>query len=154
MKKEIVRMQEELQRAFQGSAWHGPSVMELLSDVSAAQAAARPLPAAHSIWELVLHIAAWDLVVARRLSGERVETIPETENFPAVADSSDGAWRQTIETLQANHQNLQQAIGKFDEAKLDEPLMEGMRSAYITIHGAIEHDLYHAGQIALLKKAL
>ena len=118
MKSEIVRMQEELERAFKGSAWHGPSVMELLSEVSAAQAAARPLPAAHSIWELVMHIAAWDLVVARRLSGERVETIPETEHFPRVADSSDGAWRQTIETLQANHKNCSKRSGNSTKPNL------------------------------------
>lgn len=65
-----VLLTEQLRRAFDGHAWHGPAVLELLADVDAATAAARPLPNVHSIWELVLHIAVWDDAALRRLDGK------------------------------------------------------------------------------------
>src|SRR4029077_12336526 len=85
---EAKRIQEQLERAFDGGAWHGPAVLELLADVDAGKASARPIAGAHSIWELVLHIAAWDHAVARRLTGDRAE-LPNEEDWPAVNDTSD-----------------------------------------------------------------
>ena len=152
MAREVERILGELQRAFEGDAWHGPSVLEILRDVTAEQAAARPIAGAHSIWELVLHIAAWESAGRRRLEGDRAE-LPYEENFPPVNDTSEAAWQQTIELLTDGHRRLCHAISRLDESRLDEPIMDGMRSAYITLHGVIQHDLYHAGQIALLKKA-
>ena len=69
--KETERIREQLKRAFEGGAWHGPGVLEILENVSAAQAATHPIEGAHSIWELVLHIKAWEDACRRRLSGER-----------------------------------------------------------------------------------
>jgi uncharacterized damage-inducible protein DinB len=149
---EVERILGELQRAFEGDAWHGPAVLELLTDVTVEQAAARPIAGAHSIWELVLHIAAWESAGRRRLEGDRAD-LPDEENFPPVNDPSEAAWQQTIELLKAGHRRLRDAISRLDESRLDEPVMDGMRSCYITLHGVIQHDLYHAGQIAILKKA-
>src|ERR1035437_3500929 len=75
-----VRIADQLRRAFSGDAWHGDSVFEILEGVNAAQAAAHPIKNAHSIWELVLHIAAWDGAVLHRLGGAAVE-LSDTENF-------------------------------------------------------------------------
>ena len=61
---------EQLRRAFEGDAWHGPALLELLQDMDATTVAAKPLPNIHSIWELVLHVAAWDAAACRRLNGE------------------------------------------------------------------------------------
>ncbi len=152
MASEVERIRGELQRAFQGEAWHGPAVLELLRDVTAQQAAARPIAGAHSIWELVLHIAAWENAGRRRLEGDRAE-LPDEENFPPVNDSSEAAWQRTMEELKNGHSKLYEAIARLEESRLDEPILDGMRSVYITLHGVIQHDLYHAGQIALLKKA-
>ncbi len=149
---EAKRIQDQLERAFAGRAWHGPAVLELLAGVEAGKAAARPIAGAHSIWELVLHIAAWDRAVARRLAGNRAE-LPDEEDWPAVNDTSDEAWQQALETLKRCHRQLHEAIGRVEDAKLDEPIVAGMASTYGTLHGAIQHDLYHAGQIAMLKKA-
>jgi len=149
---ETNRIQDQLERGFKGRAWHGPSVLELLADVDAAKAAARPIAGAHSIWELVLHIAAWDQAAARRLRGDRAE-LSDAEDWPAVSDTSAEAWAQTLQTLNKNHRELHEAIGRLEETRLDEPIVEGMTSVYGTLHGVIQHDLYHAGQIALLKKA-
>ena len=75
--REIGRIQDQLQRAFDGNAWHGPSLTALLGDVKPEQAAGKPIPGVHSIWELVLHIIAWERVVVRRLSGEAIVDLPE-----------------------------------------------------------------------------
>ena len=88
---EATRIADQLRRAFDGEAWHGDSLLEILEGVTAAQAAARPIASAHTIWELVLHIAAWDGAALRRLGGAAVE-LADAENFPPVPDVSDAAW--------------------------------------------------------------
>lgn len=150
---EIERIRDQLKRAFEGNAWHGPSVMELLSDVTSQQAAARVFPGAHTIWELALHIAAWEGACLARLQGERAE-LTDAEDWPAVIETSESAWQHCKSTLVDGNQKLRDAIAGLDERRLDEPILPGMRSVYITVQGAVQHDLYHAGQIAILKKAL
>jgi uncharacterized damage-inducible protein DinB len=149
---EARRIQEQLKCAFSGPAWHGPALRELLANVNSRAAAERPIAGRHSIWELVLHIAAWNRAVANRLAGER-GNLSDAENFPAVTDTGDDAWLRALEILQQSHSQLYDAIGRLDDARLDEPILEGMSSIYSTLHGVIQHDLYHAGQIALLKRA-
>src|SRR5438046_9834488 len=83
-----VRLADQIRRAFEGEAWHGDSVLELLKDVDAVTAAAHPIPNAHSIWDLVLHIAAWDDAVRRRTGGAAV-TLSDEENFPSIKDTSE-----------------------------------------------------------------
>jgi len=150
--KETERIREQLKRAFEGGAWHGPGVLEILENVSAAQAATHPIEGAHSIWELVLHIKAWEDACRRRLSGDRAELTDE-EDWPAVDETSDDAWRKTLTVLREGHQKFSDAIASVDDARLGEPILQGMKSVYATLHGAVQHDLYHAGQIAILKKA-
>lgn len=150
--KETERIREQLKRAFAGDAWHGPSVLELLENVTASQAAARPIAGAHSIWELVLHIRAWEETCRRRLTGDRAELTDE-EDWPPVNDTSDDAWAQTLAALRQGHDKFSEAIAAVDESRLDEPILEGMPTVYVTLQGALQHDLYHAGQIAILKKA-
>lgn len=150
--KETERIREQLERAFAGGAWHGPGVLEILENVTASQAAAKPIAGAHSIWELVLHIKAWEDACRRRLSGDRAE-LPDEEDWPQVGETTDEAWEKTLAALRENHRNFSDAIASVDESRLDEPILEGMKTVYATLHGAVQHDLYHAGQIAILKKA-
>jgi uncharacterized damage-inducible protein DinB len=150
---EIQRIEHQLKRAFEGGAWHGPSVSEVLKDVTATQAASRPIPGAHSIWEILLHIAAWEGVCRRRLEGDRAE-IPDEEDWPPVHDTSAPAWELAKSTLSEGHQDLRQATSRVDESRLDEPILPNMSSVYVTLQGAVQHDLYHAGQIAILRKAV
>ncbi|HEY5883871.1 MAG TPA: DinB family protein [Pyrinomonadaceae bacterium] len=150
---ELERIREQLKRAFEGKAWHGPSVMEVLHDVTAEQATIRVFPAAHTIWELALHIGAWEGACLTRLQGGRAE-LTDAEDWPAVTHISDDAWRDCKSKLQEGNQKLRNALGTVDEQKLDEPILPGLPSIYITVQGVVQHDLYHAGQIAILKKAL
>src|SRR5260370_37817914 len=104
-RSEASRISDQLRRAFGGDAWHGDSVFEILKGVTAAQAAARPIKSAHTIWELVLHIAAWDGAVLRRMGGVAV-TLSAAENFPPVMDASDGAWRMALAQVRQAHEEL------------------------------------------------
>ena len=152
---EIERILDQLKRAYEGNAWYGPSLREVLAGITAEQARARPLHNAHSIWELVHHIAVWENVGRRRLTGDRAAIdISSPEDWPPADDVSEAAWERAKTALDSVHQALVAAIAQVPESRLDEPIFEGMSTVYVTVHGVIQHDLYHAGQIALLKKAL
>lgn len=146
------RLLDQLQRAYEGEAWHGPALKHILADVTAAQAARRPITSSHTIWELVLHISAWESAVTTRLGGRYVDE-PDEGDWPAVTDTSESAWQATLATLDATHHKLRDAIRRLDPERLNKRLAEGKPTAYFTINGVIQHTLYHAGQIVLLKKA-
>ena len=150
---EVERILDQSQRAFEGDAWHGPSLMAILEGVTATQAAARPFSEGHSIWELVVHIAAWEKAGVRRLGGDRA-SLSDDEDWPKVEDTSEQAWEHAKATLKAGHNEFRDAVATVDESKLDQPIVEGLATVYVTLHGIIQHTLYHAGQIAILKKAL
>lgn len=152
---ECERLADQIRRAFEGEAWHGDSVLEILSDINAAKASARPIQDAHSIWELVLHVAAWDDAVLRRTGGTAV-TLSDAENFPVVPDTSEKAWQEAVQQVKVGHERLVKAVAKFPDARLGERV-PGKKQAYYTFYymfaGIVQHELYHAGQIAILKKA-
>jgi uncharacterized damage-inducible protein DinB len=154
---ELERISDQFRRAFEGEAWHGPSVLSLLEGVTAQQAAAHPIPGAHSIWELTLHIAAWERACKRRLEGDPAQLANE-EDWQPLNDTSETAWENTKKQLIDNHRELLNAIANLDEARLNDPIINDPNttysSVYVTLHGGVQHDLYHAGQIAMLKKAL
>jgi uncharacterized damage-inducible protein DinB len=151
---ETTRIADQLRRAFHGDAWHGDALLEILEGVSAAQASARSIPHAHTIWELMLHIAAWDGAVRRRLGGEALE-LSDEQNFPPVKDTSETTWRKAVDRVRQVHDELVHAVSEFPDARLDErvPGKQGSHyTYYYMLHGIAQHEAYHAGQIALLKK--
>ena len=154
---EVERISDQFRRAFDGNAWHGPAVLALLEGVSAAQAAARPVASAHSIWQLVQHIAAWERACLRRLQGDPAQ-LSDEEDWRPIYDNSETAWENTKKYLVDTHRELLEAIANLDEARLNEPIILNsstpFSTVYVTLHGGVQHDLYHAGQIAMLKKAL
>jgi len=154
MTAEINRLDEQLRRALEGEAWHGPSVLESLAGLSAAQAASHPIAGAHSIWELVLHLASdYDLVL-RRLAGDGRQ-YTAAEDWPSCPASTEENWRQTVQELTLLNEKLRQAVRDFPDERLDEPLVPDVPyTAYTQFIGVTQHNLYHAGQIALLKRAL
>lgn len=147
---EIARLLDLLDRAWEGPSWHGPSVRESLAGVSAAAAAARPVATAHTIGELVLHMATWKRAVARRLGG-RPYVPPDAENFPPFAARD---WRRAVATLRREHGRLRVALARLSPPALAKPAVPGSSFAYLQAHGAIHHDLWHAGQIVVLRRAL
>jgi uncharacterized damage-inducible protein DinB len=152
IRSEAGRIADQLRRAFDGSAWHGPALLELLGDVDAATAAARPLPKAHSIWELVLHIAAWDGAGLRRLGGEKCQP-KGAANFPPVTTATEAAWRKAVAATKRTHETLVRTVAALPESRLREGVPGKRYDFYHLLHGIAQHELYHAGQIAVLKKA-
>ncbi len=152
---EIDRILDQLKRAFEGPAWHGPSIKESLNGVTAAQAHQRPIANGHSIWELVHHIAVWEDVGRRRLEGDPAEVpISSVEEWPPAEDLSETAWEKSKAALERSHHALVEAISRVRLSRLDEPILKDKSTVYVKLHGVIQHDLYHAGQIAILKKGL
>lgn len=149
---ETARLAEQLRHAFDGDAWHGPSLLELLEDVDAKAAAAKPVADAHSIWELVLHIAVWDDAAMRRLDGKVWQ--PEgTDNFPIPAKPTAEAWRKAVDETKRTHARLVKTVAALPESRLRDQVPGKNYDFYFMLHGVAQHELYHAGQIAILKKA-
>jgi uncharacterized damage-inducible protein DinB len=154
MSGEARRLEEQLRRALEGEAWHGPSVLESVAGVSAEQAAAHPIPGAHSIWELVMHLSTDYVLILRRLSGDGRQLSP-AEDWPACPEPTEGNWRQAVQEIVRLNQELRHQVRAFPADRLDQPLVpESPHTAYAQFIGVTQHNLYHVGQISLLKRAL
>src|SRR5690348_2268674 len=103
---EVERIVEQLKLSFDGEAWHGPGLREALADVDAQTSAARPIPTAHSIWELVLHVAAWEQAIRTRIAENRALQLRDEENFPTIPDSGVAAWQRALAHLRSTHEQL------------------------------------------------
>lgn len=154
--RETRRIAEQVRRSVHGPAWHGPSLLEVLEGMTAAEAAARPIAGWKSARELVLHAIVWQDAVRAHLAGRwPVITLGGPRDWPpAPARPTAAAWRTAVAKLRRSNAALEKAAAAFPDAKLDRPLKEGATSAYVQLHGAVQHNLWHAGQIVALKRAL
>jgi uncharacterized damage-inducible protein DinB len=154
MPTELQRIEEQLQRALERDAWHGPAVLETLEGLSPEQAHARPIAGAHTVWELVLHLSGTYRLVLRRLRGDGSPLTP-AEDWPLMPAPTEENWRETVRTLRGLNDDLRAAVRAFPAERLDQPLVAAPPyTAYTQFIGLTQHDLYHAGQISLLKRAL
>jgi uncharacterized damage-inducible protein DinB len=149
---EGARIADQLRRAFYGSAWHGPALLELLEDVDAATAAAKPVADVHSIWELVMHISVWDDAALRRLDGNKWQPTG-LKNFPPVTKPTAAAWRKAVAATKSTHDTLVKTVANLSDARLGDRVPGKRYDFYHLLQGIAQHELYHAGQIAILKKA-
>jgi uncharacterized damage-inducible protein DinB len=148
METETKAIASLMKRTYYRGAWHGPSVKEVLADITPEMAHHR-LPGSHSIIELVAHMTSWKLFVLKKLQGDEAFTIDDKANFPVVTE-----WIRVLQGLDEVHATLQAAVAEFDPARLYEKVPHASYdySYYALLHGIIHHDLYHAGQLMLLKK--
>jgi uncharacterized damage-inducible protein DinB len=146
------RIADQLRRAFEGGAWHGPALFELLEDVDPATAAARPIPKVHSIWGLVLHIAVWDDAALRRLRGKKWQPTG-LANFPPVTAPTEAAWKKAVAQTKRTHDTLVKTVAALPDSRLGDRVPGKRYDFYHMLQGIAQHELYHAGQIAILKKA-
>ena len=146
---ETGRIADQLRRLYDGPSWLGPTATEIIQDIDEAAARRRTLAHAHTIWELVLHIAAWLRIARDRLTATELRDVGEAENWPPM----EGSWEEAKSSLETEVHALGQAILNFPEKRLEEqaPAPEA-QTFYQLLHGVIQHSAYHAGQIALLKK--
>lgn len=142
-----------MDRAFSGDAWHGPSLLALLEGITAEEASKHPIPQAHSIWEIVHHIRAWHTIVQHRLKNDTVEVTAETD-WPPLWEANEVSWARTLDELAESRNRLRKVVEDLREDALFEKPVDSRDTRYIMLHGIVQHDLYHAGQIAILKKAL
>src|ERR1044072_2701144 len=128
--REVERIADQLKRAHEGGAWHGPALNELLRGVTAVQAAARPFEDAHSILELVAHVEAWERVILRRLSGDAAQIYQTEEDWSTVELASEEAWASARRKLTETYQALHEAVLKLDDSALDESILPNMSTRY------------------------
>ena len=152
------RLVDQLEREIHGQPWHGPSLTSILETLTAEQAARKPSPDAHSIWEILLHMTGWKREVARRAQGHPANE-PARGDWPAAGDVSETRWHATQEDHLAAQRELVELVRGLSDAQLDTKV-KGNTAAFIgagitvraTLYGILQHDCYHAGQIAILKK--
>ena len=147
---EVHRIAKQLQRTFQGRAFHGPAVEEALAGVTAKVAAAPSPSGGHSIWQLVQHMTFWQDTVRRWLQGDHKRPAPD-EDWLKIKDKSEAAWQEALRALRKSNDLLRDEVMVLDESRLEEPIFEGMSKVYVALHGIIQHNTYHSGQISLLK---
>lgn len=157
----IVLLLEMLDQAFDRRAWHGTTLRGALRGVSAAQALWRPGPGRHNVWEYAIHAAYWKYVVRRRLGDEpagteRAGDFPRTpSNWPAVPGRPDpAAWRRDLSLLIEEHRRLRERVAALSPRRLAQRSPRGAWTLAQEIHGVAAHDLYHTGQIQLVKRLL
>jgi len=157
---EAERLADLVERVVEGDPWHGSNVVAVLDGISAEDAAARVVPGAHSIWELVLHMTGWTREVHSRLTGAPAGE-PAAGDWPAVPVVTPAAWRAAVAALVESHRALAAAIRAADDRWLAAPVVDYRDAAsgtglsrYLTLHGLVHHTTYHAGQIALVKRAI
>ena len=143
-----------LDQAFDYHTWHGTNLRGSLRGLIPAQARWRPAPGRHNIWEEVLHAAYWKYAVRQRLiRGKRGEFPLKGSNWFASPESAGGReWKQALALLQQAHTALLETVAQFPAARLNRPVHGSKWSAFDTILGVAYHDIYHAGQIQLLKR--
>jgi uncharacterized damage-inducible protein DinB len=146
----IERLLDQLNRGFGGEAWHGPALRELLEDVTEDEATAHPIAGIHSILELVAHVTATMDLVSTRLAGTARELTTE-EDWSDVTRTS---WPAALEELDRAESRVCDAVARLATEDLDRIVVGRSYSVYVMVHGVVQHNLYHAGQIAILKNAL
>lgn len=140
-----------LQEAYRRKTWHGPNLKQSLRGISARQAAWRPAPGRHNIWELVVHSAYWKYAVSRKLDeGKRGSFVLKGSNFflrPEKGKATEAAWRSDLALLEREHRLLEQSVTSIRPKRISEKQVR-------MVYGVCFHDIYHAGQISLLRRLL
>ena len=153
MTSDVHRIGSQLKRSYEGGAWHGPSVLEAIEGVGWEQAFQKPVFGFHSICELVLHIAAWAEVGARALNGDVYGSLPEEADWPDVGKPSAASWEKALKRCSEAQVKLRDSLKRYPVDRLHETLPGKEYSMYFLLQGILQHNVYHAGQIVVLKRA-
>jgi len=150
--REIDRLVDQMEQAHVGDPWTSAPLVPLLDGLTAEQASAKPIPDAHSIWEIVLH-----LIVTQEYIVELVRDISRPfepgDEWPSVEERTEDAWRFTVERFRAGEAETREVVAaEVSDERLDAPFREGGTAAYNNLHGYIQHAFYHGGQISVLKR--
>ncbi len=149
---ELASHLKQIQKAFEGEAWHGPALLEALDGVDAHLAKRRWVDGVHTIWEIALHTVAWKRAVTHWLDGDDKMSVADDENFPRPKQGDEDEWQHVLNVLKVAQAELLAVVTRIPNEKLYQspPGRQTVYSDYL--FGIVHHDLYHAGQIMLLKK--
>jgi uncharacterized damage-inducible protein DinB len=151
---DVRRLSNFISRTVSGPMWHGPAISELLGGVNALDAASHPIPNAHSIWEIVLHMASWAEIAHARLGKKPVPDPTPEQDWPEVTSQSNKDWQEAMNRLYKAYRTLAEDAAEMELEHLQRILPGRDHSAQEMLHGLIEHGAYHGGQIAVLKRSL
>lgn len=145
-----------LDEAYNRPAWHGPNLRGSLSRLTAVEAARRPASGRHNIWEIAVHAAYWKYAVRRRLTAEKRGSFPLKGSnwFPRSGKGGEEAWRRDLELLEEMHRALRQAVEGLVDTDLARVIPPGRHTVARIVAGAALHDVYHAGQVRVLKRLM
>ena len=153
MNKELNSLLSLVDQGFDHASWHGPNLCSAIRGVTAKQAARRPSKNRHNIWEQVLHAAYWKYSVRRRILGEKRGSFPHKgANWITPPETTPAAWRHDVQLLVDTHESMRAAIANVPYAKLHKRMPGAKATYFLLISGIAAHDVYHAGQIQLLKR--
>jgi DinB superfamily len=152
MMTELERIADQINRAYAGPAWHGPSVLEALEGITPEIASRRVIPSAHTIWELVYHIGAWADIPRRRILGESFGITPDLNFPPMPPELNETSWKRSLDGLAESQRRLLDVVGGLLVSQLDDPVLKDGPTFYVLLHGVAQHHIYHAGQIMILKQ--
>jgi uncharacterized damage-inducible protein DinB len=148
---EVKFLRDQIETTFKGDSWHGPSLMKTLEGVGLEQAKARPLGERHTIWELVDHTTFWLEAVLNSVKDKAMPTPSKAADWPSMG-STEEQWSQSLTRLEAAVNMLLDELAGWNNENLERTVPGANYSFKQMLHGAVHHNLYHAGQIAILKK--
>ena len=139
-----------LEQAYGKRTWHGANLKYSLRGLTVAQALWRPVAGRHNVWEYTLHCAYWKFVAKSRLEGVEAKFSRPFDDFPQVNSGSAAEWKKDLAFLSKCHKELLAAVSGLEEKRLEQPV--GSWTAQELVFGVANHDIYHAGQIQLLRR--
>jgi uncharacterized damage-inducible protein DinB len=151
--KETARIKKLFEDLYEGDPWIGVNLMDTLKNLSPEQASKKISPQWNSIWEIVNHITSWRQNVLLRVQGKLIES-PADNYFSAITDTSETAWIDTLQRLKDTQHQWTAFVENFNEDDFENIYQPNGGSYYEHIHGIIQHDAYHLGQVVLLAKAV
>jgi uncharacterized damage-inducible protein DinB len=143
-----------IDQAYDHESWHGPNLRGSIRRVDADIAARRPAEGRHCIWDIVMHAAYWKYTIRRRLLGEKRGSFPRKGSnwFDAPAPLTQAAWEEAVALLDQTHRTMRDAVAALPPAELNVVPAGSKTSNFALISGIAAHDIYHAGQIQLVKR--
>ena len=151
---QAIDLADRLERAITGPMWHGPALSQLLKNVTAAEALSHPITGAHSIAELVEHVAVWAEIAHQRLAGRAASEPSDSEDWPAVPAFDEAGWQHRTEHMAGSYRSLAVSARELSADRLASLVSGQKYSLADMLQGVVEHGTYHGGQIAILRRAL
>lgn len=151
--KELELILKQLESTYAGAPWHGPSFRTVIRGITPELASTRVPGVTHTIWELVGHMQGWSDVVIRRLQGAPISE-PIDGDFPEPLALTAAAWKEALKRFDASMVELRQAVSVLTPSALNRPVPGRQTPINEMLHGIIWHNIYHTGQIAVLKKTI